>query len=169
MSTRVCKRCNIEKQYIYFLLNTQDRMTYKDEDGNLWHGRTCYPCFKRNVRRKSGHKKLVKKRCTLCHSWFQQLALTQQVCKSTCSNADVVDRCIANLRRSLVRKVGVEQVKALGNWLGCSKSEFRAHIERLFTGDMSWNTYGAWNMRHGARLADGSLAEYASYKNIKLV
>lgn len=45
-------------------------------------------------------------------------------------------------------------LKATGNsksgrdMIGCSSSEFRAHIERLFTAGMTWDNYGEWVIDH---------------------
>ena len=83
-SIRVCKKCGVEKDFSYLTLNTQGRSVYKDDDnGSLWHGRVCYPCFKDYVKSKSGKEALADRVCH-CGQVFRQKSVKQAVCCKKC-------------------------------------------------------------------------------------
>jgi hypothetical protein len=84
MSVRVCKECNKEKQYIYFCLDGQGRSVYKDEDGHIWHGRSCYICFKSYIKTKAEKIPLCDVICKHCGKSFKQRAIKQFVCSKEC-------------------------------------------------------------------------------------
>lgn len=47
-TTRVCRVCKLEKDWIYsHTIEYQGRRIYRDKDQNVWSGYTCYDC--RNV------------------------------------------------------------------------------------------------------------------------
>lgn len=84
MGKRICKKCGIEKDYSYLCLNTQGRLTYKDnESGGLWHGKTCWQCFKGYVKTTSGKEPLGDRQCA-CGAQFKQKNIRQVYCSRKC-------------------------------------------------------------------------------------
>jgi len=84
MDKRICKVCKEEKIFEYFTLNTQSRSIYKDDAGNIWHGRCCYSCFSAYVKKKSGKKPLGNTRCEVCDLEVPKKAHRQRVCSPSC-------------------------------------------------------------------------------------
>lgn len=85
MSTRICKVCVITKDYTYLCLNTQGRATYKNQDdGLIWHGKTCGDCFKKYVKETSGKERLCELECKTCGKTFKQKNIKQGYCGKKC-------------------------------------------------------------------------------------
>lgn len=58
-------------------------------------------------------------------------------------------RIVENLRRR-TRAVleGINKSAATLELIGCSPKQLKAHLERLFVDDMSWDNYRAWHIDH---------------------
>jgi hypothetical protein len=78
---RKCKICQKTKEYNYLCLNSQGRATYKDEDGIIWHSRTCGPCHAAYVRSKAGKEPLKVLTCE-CGQEFKQKVINQKTCSN---------------------------------------------------------------------------------------
>jgi hypothetical protein len=81
---RTCKVCGVEKEYVYLCLNGQGRAVYKDENGKIWHSRTCSDCFTSYVKSKAGKQPLKLINCLVCRKEFQQKAIKQKTCCKQC-------------------------------------------------------------------------------------
>lgn len=85
-------------------------------------------------------------------------------------NADTTRKIAHSLRTRLRR--AVKTGSAVKN-LGCSVSEFLAHLESMFVVGMTWNNYGKWHIDHikplsKFNLADpAQLAEACHYSNLQ--
>lgn len=91
MYMRICKKCKISQEYNYLTLNSQGKAVYKDENGGIWHGKTCYSCFKQQIKSSShvgltGRKKIALKSftCVVCGISGIKKAIKQTVCSKTC-------------------------------------------------------------------------------------
>lgn len=84
MEKRVCKVCLKEKQHNYLALNEQGRSVHKDEEGRIWHGKTCASCFAAYVKQKAGLPPLEKKICGFCGKEYMQKMAKQIYCCKIC-------------------------------------------------------------------------------------
>jgi len=60
-------------------------------------------------------------------------------------------RVMGNLRgrvRSAVKAFGFRKYKSTRRLLGCSGSELRAYLEKLWQPGMCWENYGEWHIDH---------------------
>ena len=71
-------------------------------------------------------------------------------------NRDITKK-LAHALRVRLRKA-VKQGSAIKN-LGCSVSELKLHLERLFVDGMSWENYGKWHIDHIKPLSSFNLLD----------
>jgi hypothetical protein len=82
-----------------------------------------------------------------------------------------VTRKIAHALRSRLRRA-VKMGSAVKN-LGCSVSEFLAHLEKQFSNGMTWDNYGQWHIDHIKPLSafdltdTNQLAEACHFSNLQ--
>lgn len=74
-----------------------------------------------------------------------------------------VTRKLAHILRVRIRRA-VKYGSAIKN-LGCSLSEFKAHLENNFKTGMSWENYGQWEIDHIKPLSSFNLEDSAQLKS----
>lgn len=84
-----CKACGEDKVRRFFLLDAQQKSVYKDDEGNIWHGKICYVCFKNYVKEHSGKRPLKVSQCKECEKEFMQKTIRQFTCSKQCYRAYV--------------------------------------------------------------------------------
>lgn len=84
MSTRICKVCNIKREYRYLALDNRSRSVYKDETGKLWHGRTCGSCQLLIVKKIVDNEPLGDIGCKCCGKIVKQKNIKQFTCSKEC-------------------------------------------------------------------------------------
>lgn len=83
--TKCCKSCGLFKEYNYLCLNTQNRSTYKDEHGKLWHSsKQCGACHSEYVKLAAKKPPLTTKSCEACQKVFKQKNSVQLYCCKLC-------------------------------------------------------------------------------------
>lgn len=148
--TKVCVRCNIEKNIIKFHRNKSEK------DG---YCRWCAECF--NKARRQEYRQIKQKRDRLYYQknseiikarskkWFKENKPHVMKHKKLRRKNDINYK-LADYLRSRMNKA----VK--GNWksgsavsdLGCSIEEFKNYIANKFTVGMTWENYGKWHLDH---------------------
>lgn len=129
---------NPEKKKEYYQLNTEKlnqkhKIYYeKNKDNLLLNKRMTYNKeLKReyNVKNKENRNKYLKERRT----------------------TDPLYKLKINTRSAIggsIRKQGYSKSSKTQQILGCSFEEFKVHLEKQFTKDMSWENHGEWHLDH---------------------
>lgn len=79
-----CKKCDVEKERTFFMLDERQRSVYKDETGKIWHGRVCSTCFTDYVKTMSGKPRLGTVNCVQCGVLVHQRHIRQKYCSRAC-------------------------------------------------------------------------------------
>lgn len=79
---------------------------------------------------------------------------------------------IKNALRDWVKHTGSRKNTKIGNYIGCTKEEFRVHIESKFTPEMNWNNHASyWEYDHKIPISSAMSMEEAykltHYTNIQ--
>ena len=80
-------------------------------------------------------------------------------------NNDVEFKIANRLRNRLLKAIGrFSKAGSAVRDLGCTISEFLAHIEKQFVPGMSWETHGEWHLDHIKPLASFDLTDPIQFK-----
>lgn len=55
---------------------------------------------------------------------------------------------LKNRLREWVKANGAQKNSFIGNYVGCTKAEFKLHIEKQFQPGMTWENHGKWHLDH---------------------
>lgn len=78
--------------------------------------------------------------------------------------ADPVYRTIFYLKNRLrdwVKIKGERKNSEIGNYVGCTKNEFKVHIEKQFQPGMTWDNHGEWELDHIIPISSAETMEEA--------
>lgn len=132
---RICKFCNVEKEYIFVGLNTQKRSRYKDEFNRVWSGRTCADCFAINSCSVKANQGLKVNKYRYEKLKYKNDPLYRLRKKFT----SILNTLIYRDLKTSIYLIHI----------GCSAVEFKTHISNQFTEDMNFNNKGSvWSLDH---------------------
>jgi hypothetical protein len=68
---------------------------------------------------------------------------------------------IKNALRQWVKINGERKDSKIGNYIGCTKDEFKSHIEKRFKSGMTWDNHGEWEFDHIIPISSAKTMEEA--------
>ena len=174
MTTKICKKCNKDKDLSEFNKLSSSKDGHKPrcreccaDENSVWYKKNKEDVDKRNKEYKENHKEEEiyrnkiyyqnnKKRCGDSN---RKYAFNR-------AREDINFRMRKNLRTRLYRAIkgGQKTGSAIGD-LGCSIDELKTHIELKFLPGMTWDNYGKWHIDHIEPLCSFDLTDAEQLKS----
>lgn len=79
-----CKVCEIEKEHKLLKITEKGTYVYVDAEENIWHGKTCYECFKGRLRKDYSKVEQRERQCLNCGVSFIPKRITGRMCTRNC-------------------------------------------------------------------------------------
>jgi hypothetical protein len=147
MKTKKCTKCNVVKALTEFNKRkaSKDGLDYRCREcdhvaNHIWH---------KNPENRKRRKK----------AWVKN---SIKAYKSNPQRKIATDIRIRN--RYIIKNIETVNDETVMNMLGCSRTQFKAHIEKHFKPGMSWNNHGAWHQEHDKPLSKFDLLDEKQVK-----
>jgi hypothetical protein len=164
MKTKICSKCNIEKELSEF---SKDK---SKKDGLCSQCKICrnehFEIYKKNNKNKIDKKQKeyrlenIKKSSERNKKYRDNHRNKINKQRRKRRQTDINFKILDNLRRRLSKalKGKINSIKTLG-FLDCSIEQLKVHLESQFTKGMSWDNHGDWHIDHRKPCASFDLSK----------
>lgn len=151
MGTKICKTCKENKNICYFSKKSESK------DGLMNDCKKCRSIKEKKYRELNPEKN--KNRRKLYYETHKEKHKEYFINRR---NVDPLFKLSDNLRRRLnffLKKEKIKKHNKTFDLVGCSPTNLKGYLEKLFKSGMSWDNYGDWHIDHIIPLSSAKNSE----------